>query len=117
MKSTVASRHYRNRKNSLGIMEDRELGINLIIDGVSYPLTVKASEEPYYRQAARLVNNTLSLYKELFTGEESVRTMAMAALDIAFNSIKNNGESCSVEVLDKINELTRLVDNTLGTRK
>ena len=70
-------------------MEDRELGINLIIDGISYPLTIKASEEPYYRQAARMVNNTLSLYKEIFTGEEGVRVMTMVALDIAFNAIKS----------------------------
>ena len=98
-------------------MEDRELGINLIIDGVSYPLTVKASEEPYYRQAARLVNNSLSLYKELFTGEEGVRVVTMVALDIAFNSIKNRGESGSAEVMNKIAELTRLVDNTLGIKK
>ena len=98
-------------------MEDRVLGINLIIDGVSYPLTVKASEEPYYRQAARLVNNTLSLYKELFTDEEGVRVMTMTALDIAFNSIKNTGENGAVEVMDKINELTRLIDNTLGAKK
>ena len=98
-------------------MEDRVLGINLIIDGVSYPLTVKASEEPYYRQAARLVNNTLSLYKELFTDEEGVRVMTMTALDIAFNSIKNTGENGAVEVMDKINELTLLIDNTLGTKK
>ena len=41
-------------------MEDRILGINLIIDGISYPLTIKASEEPYYRQAARLVNKKAS---------------------------------------------------------
>ena len=40
-------------------MEDRIVGINLIIDGVSYPLSVPASEEPYYRQAARLINDTL----------------------------------------------------------
>ena len=46
-------------------MEDRVLGINLIIDGISYPLTVKASEEPYYRQAARMVNEKLSLYKPI----------------------------------------------------
>lgn len=98
-------------------MEDRVLGINLIIDGVSYPLTVKASEEPYYRQAARLVNNTLSLYKELFTDEEGVRVMTMTALDIAFNSIKNTGENGAVEVMGKINELTRLIDNTLGAKK
>jgi cell division protein ZapA len=94
-------------------MEDRELGINLIIDGISYPLTIKASEEPYYRQAARLVNNTLSLYKEIFTGEEGVRVTTMAALDIAFNSIKNGNNGNSAEVMRKISELTRLVENTL----
>ena len=94
-------------------MEGRELGINLIIDGISYPLTIKASEEPYYRQAARLVNNTLSLYKEIFTGEEGVRVTTMAALDIAFNSIKNGNNGNSAEVMRKISELTRLVENTL----
>ena len=94
-------------------MEDRELGINLIIDGISYPLTIKASEEPYYRQAARMVNNTLSLYKEIFTGEEGVRVMTMVALDIAFNSIKGGENGNSEEVMRKISELTRLVENTL----
>ena len=94
-------------------MEDRELGINLIIDGISYPLTVKASEEPYYRQAARMVNNTLSLYKELFTGEEGVRVMTMVALDIAFNAIKGGNNGISAEVMRKIGELTRLVEDTL----
>jgi cell division protein ZapA len=94
-------------------MEDRDLGINLIIDGTSYPLTIKASEEPYYRQAARLVNNKLSLYKEIFTEEDCVKVMTMAALDIAFNSIKGEEGSNSAEVMRKINELTRLIDNTL----
>ena len=94
-------------------MEDRDLGINLIIDGTSYPLTIKASEEPYYRQAARLVNNTLSLYKELFTSEEGVRVMTMVALDIAFNSIKGGNSGDNTELMRKISELTRLVDNTL----
>ncbi|MBR2318431.1 MAG: cell division protein ZapA [Bacteroidaceae bacterium] len=94
-------------------MEERDLGINLIIDGISYPLTIKASEEPYYRQAARLVNNTLSLYKELFTEEESVKVMTMAALDIAFNSIKGGNEGNPAEVMRKIDELTRLIDSTL----
>ena len=94
-------------------MEDRELGLNLIIDGISYPLTIKASEEPYYRQAARMVNNTLSLYKEIFTGEEGVRVMTMVALDIAFNSIKGGENGNSEEVMRKISELTRLVENTL----
>lgn len=98
-------------------MEDRELGINLIIDGTSYPLTIKASEEPYYRQAARLVNNTLSLYKELFMGEGGVRVMTMVALDIAFKSVKEANEAGSAEVMQRINELTRLIGNTLGNKE
>ncbi len=98
-------------------MEDRELGINLIIDSTSYPLTIKASEEPYYRQAARLVNERLSVYKELFSDEGGVRVITMTALDIAFNSVKGNSEAGSAEVMQKINELARLVDNALKEKK
>lgn len=94
-------------------MEDRELGINLIIDGTSYPLTVKASEEPYFRKAARIVNETLSTYKSLYSEEGSVRVMTMVALDIAFNAVKGTEEMGSTEVRRKISELARLIDTTL----
>ena len=97
-------------------MEDRELGINLIIDGTSYPLTIKASEEPSYRQAARLVNDTLSRYKDLFSGEGGVRVMTMVALDIAFHAISGSDGGSSIEVRRKICELTRLIDNTLKAK-
>lgn len=94
-------------------MEDKEIGINLIIDGTSYPLTIMASEEPYYRRAARLVNDTLSIYKDLFMGEGGARVMTMVALDIAFNAIKGTDEVGSAEVMRKINELSRLIDGAL----
>jgi cell division protein ZapA (FtsZ GTPase activity inhibitor) len=94
-------------------MEDRELGINLIIDGISYPLTIQASEEPYYRQAARLVNDRLSIYKDLFAEEDDAKVMTMVALDIAFGAVKGNGEASSAEVVRKVNELARLVDDAL----
>lgn len=97
-------------------MEDRELGINLIIDGTSYPLTIKASEEPSYRQAARLVNDTLSRYKDLFSGEGGVRVMTMVALDIAFHAISGSDGGSSIEMRRKISELTRLIDNTLKAK-
>ncbi|MBE6298540.1 MAG: cell division protein ZapA [Bacteroidales bacterium] len=98
-------------------MEDRELGINLIIDGTSYPLTINASEEPYYRQAARLVNDKLSLYKELFMGEGSVRVMTMVALDIAFHSAKGTDEAGSAEVMHRINALSRILDDALKEKR
>ena len=98
-------------------MEDRELGINLIIDGISYPLTVPASEEPYYRKAARIVNETLSMYKDFYSGEGNVRVLTMVALDIAFNAVKGTDEMGSTEVRRKIGELTRLIDTTLKANK
>ena len=98
-------------------MEDRELGINLIIDGISYPLTVPASEEPYYRKAARIVNETLSMYKDIYSNEGSARVLTMVALDIAFNAVKGTDEMGSTEVRRRLGELTRLIDNTLKANK
>ncbi len=98
-------------------MEDRELGINLIIDGTSYPLTIPASEEPYYRKAARIVNETLSMYKDIYSNEGSARVLTMVALDIAFNAVKGTDEMGSTEVRRKLGELTRLIDNTLKANK
>lgn len=98
-------------------MEDREIGINLIIDGISFPLTVKASEEPYYRQAARLTNEKLAIYKKLFSGEGGIRVLTMAALDIALEKVKNADNASSAEAMQKINEYSRLIENTLQEKR
>ena len=45
-------------------MDEKYVGIHLLVNGTSYPLTVKRSEEQYYRQAARLVNAKLLKYKK-----------------------------------------------------
>ena len=95
-------------------MEDRELGINLIIDGTSYPLTVKASEEPSYRQAARLINEKLIKYKQHFEGEEETRLITMAAINIAYNLMTKAESISSSNVMNKVTELTRIVDDALS---
>lgn len=94
-------------------MEDRTIGINLIVDGVSYPLTIPASEEPYYRQAARLINDTLTPYKQAFSGEGSVRVLTMAAIDIAHRLVTQTDNVGSATMARKINELSHLLDRTL----
>ena len=94
-------------------MEDRELGINIIIDGASYPLTVKASEEPYYRKAGHIVEEKLSTYKDYWGGEGGTRVLTMVALDIAYELATRSDEVGSSEVLRKVNELARIIDDTL----
>lgn len=93
-------------------MEDRKVGINLIVDGVSYPLTVSASEEPYYRQAARLINDTLIPYKQAFAGEGPVRVITMVAIDIAYKLATHTDDVGMSNVMRKIDELSRLIDDT-----
>lgn len=97
-------------------MEDKNVGINLIIDGISYPLYVPASEEPYYRQAARLLNEKLILYKQMFTGEVGVRLVTMAAIDIAFSHVKQTDNVGSADMMRKIGELSRLIDNATNKK-
>ena len=80
---------------------------------MSFPLTVKASEEPYYRQAARLVNEKLLIYKKYFSGEGGVRVMTMAAIELAFDLMRQADIASSTEVMHKVNELSRLIDSTL----
>lgn len=98
-------------------MEDRLVGINLIVDGVSYPLSVKAGEEPYYRQAARLINDTLIPYKNSFSGEGSAKVMTMVAIHIAHMFVTQTDSIGSADIMRKITELSRLVDNTLKTEE
>lgn len=95
-------------------MEDRIVGINLVVDGISFPLTVPASEEPYYRQAARMINETLILYKQAFAGEGSAKLMSMVALDLAYKFVKQTDNVGSANMIRKINELSRIVDDTLN---
>lgn len=94
-------------------MEDRYVGIHLVVDGVSYPLTVKASEEPYYRQAARLINDTLVPYKQAFSGEGSAKVMTMVAIHIAYMLATKQNSVEQASIIRKITELSHLVDETL----
>ena len=89
------------------------MGINLIIDGVSYPLSVPASEEPYYRQAARLINDTLIPYNKAFSEQGSQKVLTMVAIDIAYRLVSKTDNTGTAHTMRKIAELSRLIDDTL----
>lgn len=103
--------------NDKGIMEEKMVGINLIIDGISYPLTVPVDEEPYYRKAARLLNDTLLLYKPLFAEQGGIKVMTMAALHIALELIRRKDEVGSAALIGKVSELSRIIDDALSAQK
>ena len=89
------------------------MGINLVIDGSSYPMNIPIGEEANYRQAARLINETLVRYKQHFEGEDEVRVITMAAINIAYDLVTNADKIGTANVMHKITELSKIVDSAL----
>ncbi len=94
-------------------MDEDYVGINLLVNGTSYPLEVKRSEEPYYRQAARLINDKLLKYKKTFEAESDERLMAMVAIDIAYRRLKETDPSGMSRISKHLMELTKEIDDTI----
>lgn len=60
-----------------------QLRIHIRIEGRSYPLYIDRKDEERYRIAAKMVNETVSKYKELFRHNDSQDILAMAAFQTA----------------------------------
>ena len=66
-------------------MNKRNFRINIRIDGRIYPLEIDRADEEKYRLAAKIVNETVSKYRELFRDKEAKDILAMSAFQIALN--------------------------------
>ena len=86
--------------------------IHVKLDGVKYPMIILRKDEFLYREASKLVNEKLNLYRLNYKDAGSIQQWVMTAFDLAFElvSIKE------VEILRlraKITELEALLDNRL----
>ena len=93
-----------------------KLKINIIIAGRTYPLSVSnTKEEEGMRKAANAINKLISMYEENYAVSDKQDVLAMCALQFAskveISSIEQ--DSTSKEVVNKIKELTSLVDSHL----
>ena len=93
-----------------------KLKINLVIAGRTYPLSVNnILEEEGMRKAAANINQLISKYEKNYAVSDKQDVLAMCALQFAskveISSIEE--DSTSKEVVNKIKELTSLVDSHL----
>ncbi|MEO9570933.1 MAG: cell division protein ZapA [Polaribacter sp.] len=93
-----------------------KLKINVVIAGRTYPLSVNnTKEEEGMRKAANAINKLISMYEENYAVSDKQDVLAMCALQFASKveiaSIEK--DSTSREVVDKIKELTSLVNSHL----
>ncbi|WP_368855177.1 cell division protein ZapA [Polaribacter sp. 20A6] len=93
-----------------------KLKINIVIAGRTYPLSVNnTKEEEGMRKAATAINKLISMYEENYAVSDKQDVLAMCALQFASKAEITSLEKDSTdrEVVDRIKELTNLVDSHL----
>ncbi|MCG1036590.1 cell division protein ZapA [Polaribacter sargassicola] len=93
-----------------------KLKINIVIAGRTYPLIVNnTKEEEGMRKAATAINKLISIYEQNYAVSDKQDVLAMCALQFAskveISALEK--DSTDREVVDKIKELTNLVNSQL----
>jgi len=93
-----------------------KLKINIVIAGRTYPLSVNnTKEEEGMRKAATAINKLIAIYEQNYAVSDKQDVLAMCALQFAskveISAIEK--DTTEREVVDKIKELTSLVDSHL----
>ena len=97
-------------------MDDKMMKINLLIDNLRYPLNIPREEEERYRDAAKMINNTLNKYRNMWPELSANNHWAMAALEIAFNLTTNENRNDTKPYMEKLEELTKELDNYISRK-
>lgn len=93
-----------------------KLKINLVIAGRTYPLSVNnTQEEEGMRKAATKINDLIARYEQNYAVSDKQDVLAMCALQFAskLEIADINKDATNEEALQKINELTKLVNTHL----
>jgi cell division protein ZapA len=84
-----------------------KLKINIKIEGRTYPLFIDRADEEKYRLAAKIVNETVGKYRELFREKDSQDILAMTAFQVALSNTEwqeSQDESLFIEELKNLND-------------
>ena len=90
-----------------------KLKINLVIAGRTYPLSVNnTKEEEGMRKAATKINELIARYEQNYAVSDKQDVLAMCALQFAskLEITSINKDADNEEALQKLHELTRLVN-------
>ncbi len=97
--------------------ENKKLRINIKIDGRIYPLHINRADEERYRLAAKIVNETVTKYRETFRGKESQDILAMTAFQIAISNTELQNCNDSSLFIDELKNLNDDISDFLKEKK
>lgn len=89
-------------------MDDIEKRITLTIADLDYPFRIKlgGKEEELTREAVRLVNENLNMYRSAFPNQPKERYLAMIAFDFCFKCLEQGDKNDTQPYTDKLKALT-----------
>ncbi len=88
-------------------MNKNQLRINIKIEGRVYPLNIDRKDEEKYRLAAKMVNETLVKYKELFRDKDAQDVLAMTAFQLALSKtelLEQEDKSLFIDEIKNLND-------------
>ena len=93
-----------------------KIKVNVVIAGRTYPLSVEdTNEEQGMRKAAKSINNLIAKFEQNYAVADKQDVLAMCALQFAskfeIESLTNTKDT--IEIVNKINDLTNLLDKHL----
>lgn len=87
--------------------------IHVLIDSVRYPMIIKRTDEFQYREAARLLNERLNVYRESYQDIGAIKQWAMTAYEFAFEAVTYKAKNETKPYKDKLEELGKQLDEYL----
>ncbi|MCD8296214.1 MAG: cell division protein ZapA [Prevotella sp.] len=97
--------------------ENRKIHIRLHVYDMDIPVNVVQEEEPFYRNAAKLITETVNRYSEQYRATKSMKEILyMAMIDIALNHefLKEHNDTQPYD--DILKTLTAEIEEALGEK-
>ena len=95
-------------------VNDEKLNIRLHVYDEEIQVTVKRSDEEYYRTAAKLITDRYNAYAQAYKGKQSEHTIAlMTLIDVALMYERERGKNDTAPYDDILTKLTSEIEEAL----
>lgn len=91
-----------------------KLSIKIKIDGREYPLKVARDEEEKYRKAAKIINDTITQYRQKYSSSNTQDILAMTAFQFAVKNIVLEEEVDRSPLFDELKKLDEELSDYLS---
>lgn len=87
--------------------------IRLLIGNDTYPFTVRREKEEIFRNAAKLINQTLSKYEQAYPNQGREKYMAMTLLELAVSVLQQRESNDTEPYNHSIEQLVKELEDVL----